>query len=710
MKKMKKHSMYKKHVGITVCLLLVGALLSVGFTGTSKAEPGYAGTIKYAGCRQSSYGISPLPVKEEWERDMMTMASYWPGSTGAGIWIVGTYPETGVTCYLEFPSPNGSYENIAFDDVDRHENYLAYFDTHGIKVWLQVEPAFADMCTLIDLVLDRYGSHPCVLGFGVDVEWYRYTSQQNWGQPVTDEEAENWEARVKLHNENFTLFLKHFTWDWMPPNYRGDIVFVDDSQKLRNLGAMVSEFATWASTFYPNDVLFQFGYPADEKWWSKLANPPKDIGDALDDAIPNNMGVFWVDFTLRTVFPPLEDDTTAPVIENVASSNITYDSATITWDTDEVSDSVVNYGTTTALGSTESDVIKVISHSITLTGLSASTIYYYEVKSTDCAGNATVDNNNGSYYTFTTTGPDTTPPVIENVASSNITYDSATITWDTDELSDSVVNYGTSPALGSTESDATMVTSHSITLTELSASTTYYYEVQSTDPSSNTAVDDNNGSYYTFTTAAPDTTPPVIENVASSNIKKNSATITWDTDEIADSLVKYGTSPGNYTDNKYDSAYVTSHSIGLTDLTENTTYYYVVKSTDPSNNSSESSEYSFTTLEAGATVMHVHYITMFLAKLGVNTNALAEVKIVDAEDNPVGDATVYGHWENATSDSDSGITDANGVVDKYSLQSDSIKNAPSGTTFTFVIDNVTKDEWTYDPEANVETQDSITVP
>ncbi|GAI08232.1 unnamed protein product, partial [marine sediment metagenome] len=267
--------------------------------------------------------------------------------------------------------------------------------------------------------------------------------------------------------------------------------------------------------------------------------------------IPNDMGVFWVDFTLRTVFPPLEDDTTAPVITNVASSNITYDSATITWDTDEVSDSVVNYGT--------------------------------------------------------------------------------------------------SPALGSTESDATMVTSHSITLTELSTSTTYYYEVQSTDSSSNTAVDDNNGSYYTFTTAAPDTTPPVIENVASSDITKNSATITWDTDEIADSLVKYGTTSGNYTDNKYDSAYVTSHSIGLTGLTANTTYYYVVKSTDPSNNSSESSEYSFTTLEAGATIMHVYSIAMFLEKLGVNTHAMAEVTIYDAEDNPVADATVYGHWENATS-------------------------------------------------------------
>ncbi|GAI57175.1 unnamed protein product, partial [marine sediment metagenome] len=112
-----------------------------------------------------------------------------------------------------------------------------------------------------------------------------------------------------------------------------------------------------------------------------------------------------------------------------------------------------------------------VEHIVTLTELSASTTYYYEVKSEDWDGNTTVDDNNGSYYTFTTTEPDTTPPVIENVATSDITSDSATITWDTDEASDSVVNYGENTALGSSESDAAMVTSHSITLTNLSEST-----------------------------------------------------------------------------------------------------------------------------------------------------------------------------------------------------------------------------------------------
>jgi len=630
---MAKRLMYKKHASIIVSLLLVTSLLSISLTGISKAEPGYAGTILWGACRESTYGIDPFPNENEWERDIKSMAGYWRGSTPVAVWIVGIMTAGWDNMILQFPEPDGGpYENIIFDNVDRHENYLAYFDTHGIKVWLQVEPAFADMCTLIDLVLNQYGNHSCVVGFGVDVEWHKYTPENSFG-------------------------------------------------------------------------------PADKNWWNRLDNPPKDIGDALDEAIPNDMGIIWVDFTLRDVFSPPGEDTTPPVISDIATSDITGNSATITWTTDEISDGVVNYGENTSLGSSESDTGMFVEHIVTLTELSASTTYYYEVKSEDWDGNSTVDDNNGSYYTFTTTESDNTPPVIENVATSNITSDSATITWDTDEASDSVVNYGENTALGSSESDAAMVTSHSITLTNLSESTAYYYEVKSTDASSNYTVDDNNGSYYTFTTAAPDTTPPVIENVDNSGITSNSATITWDTDEIADSLVKYGTSSENYTENKYNSDDVTSHSIGLTSLAENTTYYYVVKSTDPSNNSSESSEYSFTTLEAGAQVMHVVDITMYLSTKGSKTHALASVTVHDTIGVGVPDAMVYGHWEgDCPYKESSALTDANGVAPKYNIQSDKLTNPPSGTTFIFVVDNITKDGWTYDPEANVETSDNIMVP
>jgi len=104
--------------------------------------------------------------------------------------------------------------------------------------------------------------------------------------------------------------------------------------------------------------------------------------------------------------------------------------------------------------------------------------------------------------------------------------------------------------------------------------------------------------------------------------------------------------------------------------------------------------------------MHVAAIDMELADVqrGPNlwTYAIATVAIVDESDQPVEGATVYGHWSGATSDSDTGVTGADGTV---SLQSDKVKNAPSGTTFAFTVDNVVLSGWTYDSTQNVKTSD-----
>jgi hypothetical protein len=109
--------------------------------------------------------------------------------------------------------------------------------------------------------------------------------------------------------------------------------------------------------------------------------------------------------------------------------------------------------------------------------------------------------NEGAYASDTTT-LDRAVPVIFGISSSDVTGTSATITWTTDEASDSVVNYGTTTELGTIVSDATMVMNHSVTLTGLTPETTYYYEVWSTDSAGNTATDDNNEAYYNFTTEA----------------------------------------------------------------------------------------------------------------------------------------------------------------------------------------------------------------
>ena len=127
----------------------------------------------------------------------------------------------------------------------------------------------------------------------------------------------------------------------------------------------------------------------------------------------------------------------------------------------------------------------------------------------------------GEQYAFVDAGPgdyvatydvDQTGPVISSVAA-DAGPSTATITWDTDEASDSQVDYGTSPgSLDSSQGDAGMATSHSVELGGLNPSTTYYYRVTSTDASSNSATEPGGGQApRSFTTpAAPDQTPPTI--------------------------------------------------------------------------------------------------------------------------------------------------------------------------------------------------------
>ncbi|MGB9115097.1 peptidoglycan-binding protein [Bradyrhizobium sp.] len=76
---------------------------------------------------------------------------------------------------------------------------------------------------------------------------------------------------------------------------------------------------------------------------------------------------------------------TAPVISSIASSTAST-TATVTWTTDQNSNSQVVYGTTTSYGSTSSSASLVTSHSISLSGLTSSTIYHFVVVSTNGAG------------------------------------------------------------------------------------------------------------------------------------------------------------------------------------------------------------------------------------------------------------------------------------------------------------------------------------
>jgi len=261
------------------------------------------GGIVWAGVRSSRYGIKPFPSPAGWQKAILAMAGCFEGSMPCAVWIVGEHrsPKSVRLC---FPGDGRPRAFIEFEAVDAAEEYLRFFDGAGIRVFLQVEPAHADVEDLIDLVLDRYGHHPCVVGFGVDVEWFRDSEKPGFGVEVDDATAQAWEARVKSHDPGYRLFLKHWNIRWMPAGYRGDIIFVDDSQIFKSREEMIREFtAGWAAAFYPNPVIFQIGYKSDKPWWENLREPPKSIGEAVREGVRQEMGIIWVDFTLRDVLP-----------------------------------------------------------------------------------------------------------------------------------------------------------------------------------------------------------------------------------------------------------------------------------------------------------------------------------------------------------------------------------------------------------------------
>ncbi len=285
-------------------------------------------------------------------------------------------------------------------------------------------------------------------------------------------------------------------------------------------------------------------------------------------------------------------DTTPPVIRGVGGSSSTRSSIIISWTTNEGADSQIEYGTTASYGlATRLDGSMAMSHSQEITGLSAGTLYHYRVRSRDAAGNLAISD----HYTFATAGgDDNTSSTISNVTSSNITGAGATISWETNEASDTQVEFGLTTGYGNS---ATVIGSpvrfHSQRIAGLVANTLYHYRVKSRDILGNLAVSGD----YAFTTGASDSAP-VISNIEVSDITYRSAKISWITDKAANSRIEYWAADEDERLSEVD-LFVTNHSIVLNNLEKQTLYAFSVASKDLDGNQSTSAEYTFTTLENG---------------------------------------------------------------------------------------------------------------
>jgi hypothetical protein len=277
-----------------------------------------------------------------------------------------------------------------------------------------------------------------------------------------------------------------------------------------------------------------------------------------------------------------------PTISGVTAVGITGTSATITWTTDQPSSSQVEYGMTTAYGSLSAlSSAPVTSHTVTLTGLTLGATYNYAALSKNAGGGAATSSN----FTFMVPAaapPSGPAPQVQNLSFWGVTGSGITISWYTDQLSSTSVQYGTTPALGQVSPIQTNLSqNHGLTLTGLSDATTYYFRAQSTNASNVTGY---SATIYSFTTL--DTTAPVISSIQVTPATNNTALVTWSLSKLATSQVEYGatTSYGLWSS---QTPLTQSPQSELTWVPSGTIHYRI-HSSDPSGNQTTSPDYTFT--------------------------------------------------------------------------------------------------------------------
>jgi len=218
------------------------------------------------------------------------------------------------------------------------------------------------------------------------------------------------------------------------------------------------------------------------------------------------------------ILPATTDNTAPSAPTNLAATTPTPNQVSLTWSASTDDIGVAGY----QVWRNGQQLATTSATSFNDLNATANTTYTYTARAYDAAGNVSPDSN---AVQVVTPAPDTTAPAISAISVTGITQSTATISWTTDEASDSTVEYGPTTAYGtSSPTNGGLVTSHSVALSGLSAASDYHFRVKSKDVAGNLGTSADNG----FTTTAPvgDTTPPTVSVSGPAAGSTVSATVT----------------------------------------------------------------------------------------------------------------------------------------------------------------------------------------
>ena len=256
--------------------------------------------------------------------------------------------------------------------------------------------------------------------------------------------------------------------------------------------------------------------------------------------------------------------------------------AEISWATDKSSNSIISFGMDANYG-TETGLFEesVTDHRVILKGLDPITAYHYQARSRDGFGN-TVRSDDLLF----TTGQ---KPAISTVVISDITLNSAIVSWTTSTITTSLVKYGKTLDYDKEVEDKSsgLTTIHTALLKNLETGTKYHLQVQGTDDAGNALLSDD----YMFSTLPN----PAVLNLAVSDITESKAVFSWETNTEADSFIELGR-PGQVKKTQGQAETVLRHKAQAEDLIPQTVYEYRVVGKDKNGNAVASAVGQFTTL------------------------------------------------------------------------------------------------------------------
>ncbi|MDO8507181.1 MAG: DUF2341 domain-containing protein [bacterium] len=301
-----------------------------------------------------------------------------------------------------------------------------------------------------------------------------------------------------------------------------------------------------------------------------------------------------IEFNVSTPGPGFP---TAPVISDISNMDTSKWALALSWDAPssggtQVASYAIQRTTTPADDNSWADLATTISTVYADNyQLNNTTTYYYRILSVD---NAAKRSTPSDVISRMPTGKYSTKPAIVTGPAASTTATSATITWSTGREATSFVKYGVG-SFGSSVGSNTLATTHSVALAGLNPGTTYTYKVQSFDEQREYNINDESSwsPTITFSTQAA----PGISDVKISDIRLDSAIITWKTTSSATSTLKYGKS-NSYGKEISDSSgsAVTTHTVKLSGLDNSSTYHFKIFGTDTDGNQMQSDDYNFDTL------------------------------------------------------------------------------------------------------------------